>query len=250
MNGDLILQDGAILIADAHYNSNRKCFLYFVEYLDNLETPPPQIFLMGDMFDLLVGQVTQTKIFNSSVVKHINSLSQKSEIFYFEGNHDFNISIIFENVKVFSMKNQPVKMSLNNKTVLLSHGDYKVGGSYAIYSAIIRNPLLLKFLNFFDEVVSSAITNFIIKKHLNKKLCRNFTGFKEYVKDNLDTDVDYYIEGHYHQDKQFKFDSTNYINLSAFACNQSYVEVDFQNRNNLFNKVKFKDHRCKPMMKH
>jgi len=250
MSHDLKLLNGAILVSDAHYNSNRKCFLHFLEYLDDLKTPPPQILMMGDMFDLLVGEVSNTKVFNSSLIKHIKSLSSKSEVVYFEGNHDFNISLVFENIKVFPMNSQPVNATVNEKSALLSHGDYKVGGSYAIYSAIIRNHTLLKLLNFLDEKLNGSISSFIIKKHLDKKLCTRFDDFKINVENSFNRKFDYCIEGHYHQDVKYKFETTNYMNLPAFACNQSYVEVDFSDSNNLFSKVKFKDHRCKTMMTH
>jgi len=250
MSHDLKLHDGAILVSDAHYNLNRKCFLHFLEYLDNLETPPPQILMMGDMFDLLVGEVTNTKNFNLAPIEHIKNLSLKSEIFYFEGNHDFNISLVFENIKVFPMHSQPVNAIVNGKTVLLSHGDYKVSGSYAIYSAIIRNHTLLKLLNFVDEKVNGSISSFIIKKHLDKKLCRKFNNFETNVENSLNKKYDYCVEGHYHQDIEYKFKDTTYINLPAFACNQSYITVNSQNRNNLFSKAKYKDHRCKIVMTH
>jgi len=250
MSHDIELHDGAILVSDAHYNVNRRCFLHFVEYLDSLKVPPPQILMMGDMFDLLVGEVTNTKNFNLAPIEHINSLSLKSEIFYFEGNHDFNVSLVFENIKVFTMNLQPINVIVNGKSVLLSHGDYKVGGSYAIYSAIIRNHAFLKLLNFLDEKVSGLVSSFIIEKHLNKKLCRKFNNFETDVANSLNRDFDYCIEGHYHQDIEYKFQDTTYINLPAFACNQSYITVDSQNRNNLFSKVKYKDHRCRTVMTH
>jgi len=250
MSHDLKLLDGAILVSDAHYNSNRECFLHFLEYLDNLEVPPPQILMMGDMFDLLVGEVSNTKVFNSSLIKHIKSLSSKSKVIYFEGNHDFSISLVFDNIKVFPIRMQPVSATVNDKSVLLSHGDYKVGGSYAIYSMIIRNHTLLRLLNFLDEKVNGIISSFIIKKHLDKKLCRKFNNFEVNVENSINKKFDYCVEGHYHQDVKYRFENTTYINLPAFACNQSYITVDSRDRNNLFSKAKFKDHRCKTVMTH
>ena len=37
---------------------------------------------------------------------------------------------------------------------------------------------------------------------------------------------DYFIEGHYHQNKSIKFENFRYINLGAFACNQRYFIVE------------------------
>jgi len=244
------IQEGAYFISDAHYNSNRECFLYLLEELDCAEETAPQIFLMGDMFDLLVGEVKQTHIFNEKVIKHLKSLSKKSEVYYFEGNHDFNLSLIFQDMQIFKMANQPVEAKFEDKTLLLSHGDYKVGGSYQTYSNVIRNSRLLKILNVIDRVVGGFITTFIIKKHREKLICKKFEKFREYLERKLHFLADIHIEGHYHQDREFEFGKIRYINLPAFACNQSYVVVNSHDRNNLFSKVSFKDHRCKPMMKH
>ena len=55
MSPDLFIQKGALFIADAHESSERTLLWDFLLYVQ--ENPPPQLFLMGDMFDLLVGNV-------------------------------------------------------------------------------------------------------------------------------------------------------------------------------------------------
>ena len=54
------LQDKAIFIADAHESENRDDFFKFLKKIENKEITTPQLFLMGDMFDLLVGDIAYT----------------------------------------------------------------------------------------------------------------------------------------------------------------------------------------------
>ena len=47
------IKPGAIFIGDAHAGASRPQFLKFLRALKAEPTPPPQIFMMGDMFDFL-----------------------------------------------------------------------------------------------------------------------------------------------------------------------------------------------------
>lgn len=52
----LNIKEGALFIADAHDSVERAFFFDFLVYVN--QNPPSQLFLMGDMFDLLVGSVS------------------------------------------------------------------------------------------------------------------------------------------------------------------------------------------------
>ena len=80
-----IIKDGAIFIGDAHENVKRDGFLKFLHAIDSGKIPePPQIFLLGDMFDFLSGESEYTINFYAEHLRLINKISEKIEIFYFE----------------------------------------------------------------------------------------------------------------------------------------------------------------------
>ncbi|EAL6670347.1 UDP-2,3-diacylglucosamine diphosphatase, partial [Campylobacter coli] len=56
----MLLQNGAILIADAHENDKRRGFWEFLQALKRSEITTPQLILMGDIFDLLIGEISAT----------------------------------------------------------------------------------------------------------------------------------------------------------------------------------------------
>ncbi|WP_343286748.1 metallophosphoesterase, partial [Campylobacter concisus] len=134
------IKEGAIFIADAHENINRDGFLKFLHAVDSGKIPePPQIFLLGDMFDFLSGESEYTINFYAEHLSLINKISQKVEIFYFEGNHDFRLSNLFnktreiwdghemlsyKSVRVYDIYDQPANFkTINEEYVQIAHGD-------------------------------------------------------------------------------------------------------------------------------
>jgi UDP-2,3-diacylglucosamine hydrolase len=152
-------------------------------------------------------------------------------VIYLEGNHDFNLVEIFPNAKVFAISSQPVACSMNSKKVLLSHGDIESTFGYKIYTSIIRNPLTLYLLKILDSLCNHAILR-RLDLYLGKKNdCKEFVGLESFISDRLDAkfSCDYFIEGHFHQNRTIKLKNFIYINLAAFACNQRYFIVELNN---------------------
>lgn len=100
------IQDDAIFIADAHYQVGlREDFYHFLEKIESGDIQTSQLIMIGDMFDLLVGAIDYTVKENQKVIDIIHKLSEKMEILYFEGNHDFNLQKLFPKVKVIKFSN-------------------------------------------------------------------------------------------------------------------------------------------------
>ncbi len=219
--------EGAFVVSDAHYSHIRPDFLYFLKDIDSNKLQPTQLILMGDIFDTLFRQLPYTQQINREAINILNAISLKIEVFYLEGNHDFNLKKIFPKIIVYPLTVQPLSCRYKGKTILLAHGDFGTDLKYKIYTSIIRNPMVLTFL----RVIDSMLGGYILKKldiYLSKKDdCKEFRGFKEFIDKRLNNkfDCDYFIEGHYHQNKIFNFENFIYINLGAFACNQRFFIV-------------------------
>jgi len=227
MSHNIEIKEGAFVIADAHYSHIRPELLSFIEDIHAKKLQPTQLILMGDIFDALFGSITYTLEINTHIVSLINDISQQIEVIYLEGNHDFNLKDVFPKAKVFTIQNQPIICTYEDKTVCLAHGDFSGDFFYKIYTSLIRNPSILNVLNSFDNMID----HYILKKldsYLSKKDdCKEFTGFKEYMEKRLGSRItcDYFIEGHFHQNRSIDFENFRYINLGAFACNQRYFTV-------------------------
>jgi len=221
----LKIKEGAIFLADAHYHKNKRDeFLYFLKNIHQKKIKIPQLFLVGDIFDLLVFQIKNSIEENTQVITLLKEISKETEIFYFEGNHDFNLKKIFP-FKVFKREEQPVKFLYGTKKIYIMHGDkFENNIFYEYYCKIIRNSFFLSFLNFLNKKINiySRIQNY----NLGKKLCKKKINL--YKREAIAKKYSFLIEGHYHQGviKQ------NYINLPAFGCSKRILKI--KNNNFLF----------------
>jgi len=222
-----ILKEGAYLISDAHYSDLRPDLLTLIEHIHSKKLSPSQLILMGDVFDALFGGVLYTEKKNRKMIRLLNEISQKIEVLYLEGNHDFNLQEYFGSVQVIPLQAQPLSCVYKDKKIFLAHGDFDGNWSYKLYCKLIRNSFVVKFLTLIDGLIGHKILKKLDAYLSKKEDCREFHGFESYIASrHLEKyKCDYFIEGHYHQNKRFVFDDFCYINLAAFACNQRYFVV-------------------------
>ncbi len=227
MSHNIQIREGAFFVTDAHYSHLRPAFLDFLKDIDAKKLQPTQLFLMGDIFDALFFEVPITQKMNSEALELLKKISLEIEVIYLEGNHDFKLKKIFPDMQVFSIEEQPVSCEYNNKKVLLAHGDFGSNFSYRVYTSVIRNSFVLRIINFLDLLLQHKLY-YKLDTYLSKKDdCKEFVGFKEFIERRLvdKYECDYFIEGHFHQNRSFQFEKFRYINLGAFACNQRYFIV-------------------------
>lgn len=227
MQEKLEIQEGAFIVADAHYSNERPLFLDFLKDIHSHVLCPTQLILMGDIFDALFGEISYTHIVNQEAIRLINEISKKIEVIYLEGNHDFNLSKLFPNIKIFPISSQPLTCSFKEKKVLLCHGDIEGAFGYKIYTKTIRNHYVLLMLRVIDTFLKNGILKRLDKYLSQKNDCREFVGLESFMSKRLDGKYtcEYFIEGHFHQNKIIKMRDFIYINLGAFACNQRYFIV-------------------------
>jgi UDP-2,3-diacylglucosamine hydrolase len=207
------IQENALFIADSHYPHHGDDFLKLLQKLSSGEIATPQLFLMGDNFDLLFGHNDYIKTFSQDAIDLLNELSQRLEIHYFEGNHDFCLEECFPDIRVYSREAQPIVFNMNGKRVAVSHGDkYVTGAGYDLYCKVLRNRTALTLLRPFEK----QIIDHRMQKLAQKKICRTFVGFEKRVEAILShyTDADLVVEGHFHQAKQIG----KYVSLPSLAC--------------------------------
>ena len=221
------IKKGAFVISDAHYSHLRPELLDFFKAIESKELEPTQLILMGDVFDALFGGIDKTYQDNKELIELLEKISLSIEVIYLEGNHDFNLDAVFKNMKIITIKQQPILCRYENKKVYLAHGDFDGAFGYKLYTLLIRNRVLLYLLNHINNIFENFILN-KLDKHLGiKDDCKELKDFKKHIENRLSKryQCDYFIEGHYHQNRSFIVNNFRYINLAAFACNQRYFIV-------------------------
>ena len=233
MPEQIVVKSGAIFIADSHENENRESFWRFLCALKSGEIKTPQLFLMGDMFDFLASECEFFVKFYERYIHTIDELGEEMEIYYFEGNHDFNLARLFKNVKAYPIGAQPVKFASEcGQSVLIAHGDIFLPfvAKYAL--RFLRVKWFLKTMNFFDKFLNFRLSKRILNKLKQKILDYKIPNFKNLVEAkmrryNAFYEADVVIEGHYHQGEQYTIGKQKYINIPSFACEQSYFVVEY-----------------------
>ncbi len=221
------LLEGAIILGDAHFSFKHGELLDFLKAIRSQAIQTPQLIFMGDLFDLLFGGIGKTVERNQEAVDLINALSDNIEIIYLEGNHDFNLASIFPGVKLFPINQQPVVCEYKGEPVALAHGDFDGPLGYRLYTAIIRNPFVLRSLSVINGLGKQFILNALDAKLARKDDCQKMYTFEKFIRTHLQQQklkaYTLFIEGHHHQDISFDIDGCTYVNLPAFACGSGYM---------------------------
>lgn len=234
------IKDGAFFISDSHYKLGDEALPHLLKEL--ITSPPIQVFLMGDIFHLLIGHIPSSQKENALLLKLINDLSNQTEVFYFEGNHDFGIdSFLLPKVKIYPRSLQPALFDYAGKHFLLAHGDIFLTKGYNAYIQTLSNPFCLSILKIIDRVSLGFIYKIISKKinknpikkfNLNNKDFEKFTQIRfdkyhNFAKKNHFKQIDGVIEGHFHIGKNFE----NYFSLPSFYCDKIGFVIQSEKEN-------------------
>lgn len=116
----------ALFVSDIHIQSaNDPKAELFAEFLSACqELRPSHLFLVGDIFDLWIADRKYFRTTYRELIAQIQALKMRGvEIYYFEGNHDLDLKVFWQqelNVKVFE---GPAYFDLLGRTVRVEHGD-------------------------------------------------------------------------------------------------------------------------------
>lgn len=251
----LNIKNNAVFIADAHENEYRKDFLKFLLLIEKKEIKTNQLILMGDIFDILIHNIKSSHNFAMPYIKILENIASSGiEVIYLEGNHDFNIKKFFKNIKVFTIKDQPIilqnynnlifkKICIKNdklillenlifqniKNIKLAHGDIFLCPFVSFVLKILRNNVLLSVLNFLNIICCNKLYLKILKKQKYKNLHYKIDNFDEIAKQRYIKyqSTNLVIEGHFHQGYIINSSNIKYINLPGFANNQIFFIVEF-----------------------
>ncbi|WQS36781.1 UDP-2,3-diacylglucosamine diphosphatase [Helicobacter pylori] len=233
------LKNGAVFISDVHFLPKSPHLIHTLKEL--LSAKPPQVFFMGDIFHVLVGYLPLDRE-QQKIISLINALSEISQVFYFEGNHDFSMRFVFNSkVVVFERQNQPVLFQYDNKRFLLAHGDLFTTKAYEFYITQLTSTWARFFLTFLNFASFKTLYPFLKKriyqkpirlwelepKELKAFIEKRLKAYQNYIKNlNLDS-IDGIIEGHFHLKSGAKIHSSVpiYCPLPSFYYEQSLFKV-------------------------
>jgi len=116
----------ALFVSDIHIQSpaDEKCAL-FRRFLDTcLEVKPNFLFLVGDIFDLWIADRDYFVHTYADIIQRVRDLKAAGiEIYYFEGNHDLDLKVFWQDVMGVKVFEEPAYFDLLGRTVRVEHGD-------------------------------------------------------------------------------------------------------------------------------
>ncbi len=206
------------------------------------------IFLLGDIFDLMIGPHTQYFVRFQNYFKEIESLiSSGKKIYYVEGNHDFHIRELYRKFfkvhknldsSLFQMASKFEFIDSGKKYYLCHGDDIELNNPrYKIYKSIVTSSPLSFYAN-------KLMPHFLIKNigeySSNKSRKRNNKRYSQEsdlqpVKDNFrnsaeslfkKTNFDILVCGHSHvKDHYVSNLGFEYVNNGYAQHTQSYISI-------------------------
>lgn len=230
----LKLNSDAIFIADSHFCAKSRELLDYLHSL--LSSPPSQLFLMGDIAQVLLGNLKSSIKSNIELLSLLNSLEGMGvQIIWLEGNHDFFLQDIkqtnlLKKTLFIPRKQQPLKAQYKDKFYLLAHGDLFVGKKYEFYICLLTS--IPKFLHLIDYLSDGEIYHEVEKKLENKPIKQHPFHFFEFAskrveeyKSRIQAPFDGIIEGHFHIGKKVNLYNITYISLPSFYFTHKGIEI-------------------------
>ncbi len=190
--------------------------------------------ILGDLFDLWLGQGDYFKKEYASLLEEFKKLKQTCRLIYFEGNHDLHLKKFWEQELGFEVYVEPQMFDFDGMKVWAEHGDEINRGDRDYL--FLRWFLRTKPMEYLIYNLSSKISGFIGEKASG--LSRGYTGkienqskeiFRRYAMEKAQTQkFDLMLLGHTHVVDDFSFKSmtgsNRLINLGSWLEKPCYLE--------------------------
>lgn len=214
-----------IHIKDINERSSIKLLRFLHFLLDHKEAT--HLFLLGDIFDLWVGDSAVFEKKFKAIVDALSALKRKGiEIAYFEGNHDVHIRKFWQDKYKIPVYVEHKTFQLGPHKVRMEHGDYINPDdiSYIKYLSVIRSPRAEKLAYILPGKLLDEAGNIASKMSRKKSSARRQKDegkirqmIRDYAFDlSKKDDFDYLITGHMHVRDEFKIEDKISINLGSW----------------------------------
>jgi UDP-2,3-diacylglucosamine hydrolase len=226
--------------ADEHY----ALLLKFMQH--PVVTSSSNVFFLGDIFDLLVGEFQEYQTSFAAFFHELDHLLDKNiTIYYLEGNHDFHAENLFlqtlksKNKKLFHYCRRGVEKYFWDKKYYLSHGDEIDLGDpgYKIYTQVIRSSVVNLLIN---RVLPYQVVSDIGAWASGQSKARNHDrytspdrekGTKALFRQAVSKEVavigcDFFICGHSHVKDRWDLTNGLYLNNGYVPLEKSFLYID------------------------
>jgi len=137
------------IISDLHLCASRpELTSLFRHYMENIAPQSNQLFVLGDLFELWIGddcllEAPPQSKFYLDILSIFKSYSKNhGELFFIHGNRDFLLAEKFEALSGGKLLQEPYLFKIQNKNIAFIHGDSLCTDdvAYQEFRKMVRNP--------------------------------------------------------------------------------------------------------------
>ncbi|MFG1494032.1 UDP-2,3-diacylglucosamine diphosphatase [Halobacteriovorax sp. ZH4_bin.1] len=227
------------VISDIHVKWDQKNSEYLKKFLAINFNENDRIYLLGDIFDLMVGSYQEYEEQYDWFFNRIKEITARGiPIYYIQGNHDFHIEDLLMDNGII-VKTKPFVEIINNQKVLFCHGDeIEIENfSYQVWRGFIRSyPLALISKYVFNYKIVKVIGDYLSHKSRQRNEKRyGQTQLNGSIRDKFrksakiassEYNVDVIICGHSHFQDEFKSDNFSYYNCGYVPVSNKYLLIN------------------------
>ena len=230
------MSEKLIVVSDLHlWGSVDPLYRALLTFIDQRLTPGDKFFIVGDLFDLYVGNKVVFYERYHELIEKIQGLGEKNiEVFYVEGNHDFHLESLFEDYPHVKIYSDSFHYEWNEKKFHFCHGD-KINWRDFGY-------LFLRFMtrNLVSQCVLDAMPGNVIDK-IGRGMANASRGyhttannevvqlFRNYACEQISNGYDFVIMGHSHYFDEMRFRVENhegqYINVGYPRVHKKFFQL-------------------------
>jgi len=198
----------SIFISDIHLTQNNELIKNsFFSFLDNFPEEVNNLFIVGDLFDLWIGDDVRNELVEDLHLKLRKITNNKKNIFFFHGNRDFLVGESFCKASNMKLIHNPMVFEFFGYKTLILHGDQLCTEDidYQNFCKIVRNE------QWQSEFLSLSIPERLkIAQNVRKESSVSLANKDDYITDVADRTVLKYFEkykvthmihGHTHRPK-------------------------------------------------
>ena len=198
----------SIFISDIHLTQNNELIKNsFFSFLDNFPEEVNNLFIVGDLFDLWIGDDVRNELVEDLHLKLRKITNNKKNIFFFHGNRDFLVGESFCKTSNIKLIYEPTVFEFFGYKTLILHGDQLCTEDvdYQNFCKIVRNE------QWQSEFLSLSIPERLkIAQNVRKESSVSLANKDDYITDVADQTVLSYFEkykvthmihGHTHRPK-------------------------------------------------
>lgn len=201
-----------IFISDLHLSDDRpEIYRAFCRFLQNLDDEVKQLYILGDLFEVWVGQDGNNEL-GTKVIAQLRLLAQrKIRVFFQAGNRDFLIDRRFAKAADLELLPDFHLYEYYGRRVLLMHGDLLCTDDkdYLRFRNIVQNPVLKSAFRLLPATMRRTIGRGLRTKSQQDKVTKSAeimdVNQSMVIRTMAHFQVPQMIHGHTHRPKVHRF---------------------------------------------